>query len=417
MATPKKQISQRKVLSILISGQILAGLGVGINVTGGSILIAQVSGDEGMSGLAVTVAFLGAALVSVPLARIADKHGRRFGLGLGMAIAAVGAIVGLYGTSINSLWLILLAFTMLGAAAASTLQSRFAATDLSLAKHRGRDLSIIVWSGVIGSVIGPNMVPIGMEIGQSMGLPGMTGIFLPPLAGQLLASAIFFIFLRPDPLIQARQMLATARENQPKSAPAYAGNMKIVIFAMTSIALSQFVMNGLMAMTPMHLLHHGGDITIIGITISLHIAGMYGISPLFGIMSDKIGAIPTIIFGQAQLLASMLIVILWAENQNLLMVSLVLLGTGWSAASVAGSVLITQYSPTKIRVKLQGRSDMFTNIAGASGPALSGLLFTQIGFIGLAWILMIPIAIICIYTMQIRGVSKATEAPSPEELL
>lgn len=412
----KRTISQTKVLTILIAGQILAGLGVGINVTGGSILIAEVSGDEGMSGLAVTVAFIGAALASVPLARLADRYGRRVGLGLGMAIAACGAIVGLFGTAISNLWLILLAFTMLGAAAASSLQARFAATDLSAKQHRGRDLSIIVWSTVIGSVIGPNMVPLGMDIGQSIGLPGMTGIFLPPLVGQLLASTIFFVFMRPDPLQQSRELLAAAVANTDVKPAASTANMKLVIFAMVSIALSQFVMNGLMAMTPMHMIHHGADITIIGITISLHIFGMYGISPLFGIMSDKFGAIPTILFGQLQLLASMVLVIFWSANDALLVTSLILLGTGWSAASVAGSTLLNQYSPQNIRVKLQGRSDMFTNIAGASGPAISGLMFAQIGFVGLAWMLLIPIAIICIYSIRFRGVSTKVVTPSPEVL-
>jgi hypothetical protein len=46
-----------------------------------------------------------------------------------------------------------------------------------------------------------------------------------------------------------------------------------------AVALSHATMVALMSMTPVHLREHGASLTIVGFTISLHIAGMYA-SPL-----------------------------------------------------------------------------------------------------------------------------------------
>ena len=64
-------------------------------------------------------------------------------------------------------------------------------------------------------------------------------------------------------------------------------------------------MVSVMAMTPVHLLHHGASLTIIGLTISLHVAGMFALSPVFGILADRVGRVATILLGQVLLAAAL----------------------------------------------------------------------------------------------------------------
>ena len=61
------------------------------------------------------------------------------------------------------------------------------------------------------------------------------------------------------------------------------------------------VMVAVMALTPVHMQDHGSELRIIGITISLHIAGMFALSPVMGWISDRIGPMPTILAGQITL--------------------------------------------------------------------------------------------------------------------
>ena len=76
------------------------------------------------------------------------------------------------------------------------------------------------------------------------------------------------------------------------------------------------------------------------------------------------------------------------------MFGLILLGLGWSAATVGGSALLNDAAPATERVRLQGRSDLAMNLAGALGGAVSGLLLALLGYAGLAWTLLLPITVV-----------------------
>ena len=64
-------------------------------------------------------------------------------------------------------------------------------------------------------------------------------------------------------------------------------------------------------------------------------------------------------------------------------VGLVLLGMGWSAATISGSTLLAESVPQESRVVVQGVSDMLMGAAGAVGGATSGLILSWAGYLGL----------------------------------
>jgi MFS family permease len=67
---------RRRTLVLLTIGQILGGLGIGAAVSVGALAANDLAG-EAWSGLASTVLTLGAAVLAVPLAQLADRQGRR----------------------------------------------------------------------------------------------------------------------------------------------------------------------------------------------------------------------------------------------------------------------------------------------------------------------------------------------------
>jgi len=143
-----------------------------------------------------------------------------------------------------------------------------------------------------------------------------------------------------------------------------------------------------MAMTPVHLVDHGASLVIVGFTISLHIAGMYALSPIFGMMADRIGRIPTVLVGQVLLAMSLLATALGSEVEGWVIVGLILLGLGWSAATVAGSTLLTESTPREMRTRIQGFSDVVMSGSGALGGALSGVVLLMVGYDGLSFVAM-----------------------------
>ena len=60
-----------------------------------------------------------------------------------------------------------------------------------------------------------------------------------------------------------------------------------------------------------------------------------------------------------------------------------LLGVGWSASTIAGSTLLAESVSQEDRVVVQGVSDMLMGVAGAVGGAVSGLVLSWVGYLGL----------------------------------
>ena len=384
---------RRRTLTLLALGQVLSGFGLGASLSVGAIAASNLAG-EAWSGVAATVSTLGAAAVAIPLARLADRHGRRVSLSSAALASALGAAVAVLALVIASAPLLFLGLGLMGAATAGSLQSRFAATDLASAATRGRDLSLVVWSTTLGAVTGPNLAEPGNLIGAALGLPPLAGVFLFPVATQVLAAVAYLGGLRPDPLLESRRLAnrsAIGSAGGPR-AGAGAGNLTLVAVAIATLALSHATMVALMSMTPVHLMHGGATLSVVGFTISLHIAGMFALSPLFGVLVDRLGSFPTIAIGQATLLAAAVVTALGAAHTSLVLIGLILLGLGWSASTVAGSALLSAAAPVARRVALQGRSDLTMNLAGALGGAVAGPLLAVFGYTGLAWLLLLPVA-------------------------
>ena len=295
---------QRRTVRVLTAGQVLSGFGLGSTLSIGALLAEHISGTAAWSGAAATFSTLGAAAWAIPLSRIAYSLGRRKALATGAAFAISGAGLVILAAATMQLWILLVALFLLGAGAATGLQARFAATDLPSSRPKGRDLSTVVWATTFGAVIGPNLFGPGEILGNALGLPEMTGPFLITIVAQLAATLTFWFGLRPDPLLVAMQADPEAVKRTGKRS--FGAAIKTLrahpraAYAVLAISLSHMVMVSVMSMTPVHMKDHGATLVLVGFTISLHIAGMYAFSPIFGWLSDRIGKLPTILLGQAR---------------------------------------------------------------------------------------------------------------------
>jgi len=365
---------------VLITGQVLAGLGMGSTLSVGAILASHVSGSAAFSGMAATMSTLGAATAAIPLAMLANKRGRSLALATGASAAALGAFLCILAAEFQSFAVLLVGLAFVGVGTAVNLQSRFAATDLSEPTTRGRDLSLVVWATTVGAVAGPNLIGPGDNLGQALGLAPLAGPFLFTITAQLLAAVLYLAGLHPDPLRIATELGRTA----VATAKVAVNNPRGVRTGMISIALSHATMVSVMAMTPVHLMDRGATLVIVGFTISLHIAGMYALSPVFGILADRMGRPRTIFIGQLLLAASLLMTSIGADTDGWVMAGLIFLGLGWSASTVAGSALIAESADPLRRTRTQGRADLLMSASGAAGGALAGVVLSLIGYAGLS---------------------------------
>jgi MFS family permease len=164
-----------------------------------------------------------------------------------------------------------------------------------------------------------------------------------------------------------------------------------------------------MAMTPVHLVSHGASLELVGITISLHVLGMYALSPVWGALADRVGREVTIAVGQVLLLAALLLLSVGAESELWVAVGLFTIGLGWSAASVAGATLISESVDVTGRARIQGRADLLMSSAGALGGGAAGLVLAALGYGGLA-LAATGLSVIVLATLAWRGLRRRSTA-------
>ncbi|ODT24777.1 MFS transporter [Microbacterium sp. SCN 69-37] len=393
---------QRRTVTVLAAGQVLGGIAFGATVSLGALLAADLSGNEALSGLATASVTLGAALCAIPLARLAGRRGRRVALTLGNLLALIGIAVVISAAAARSFPLLIVGVVLIGAGNAGNLQSRFAATDLAPAARRGRDLGTVVWATTVGGVLGPLLLTPGEAVGAALRMPPLTGSYAFSIVAQLIAFALYLAALRPDPLLLA-QRLARSGDAQREHIDDL-DRPVAARYAIFAVAGSHVVMASVMAMTPIHLAHLAPEhvTLVVGTTIALHVFGMYGLSPLFGLLADRWGRIATILLGQAVLAASLIVAATMPDSQWAVLVALFLLGAGWSAATVSGAALLTESSPTRLRPRRQGLSDTIMTFSAAVGAVLAGVVLSQIGYGGLAMVALVLVVAVTVLSPYAR---------------
>jgi MFS family permease len=382
-------MAQRRTLRLLFAIQIISGIGVGIGGSVGALLVAELAGVS-ISGLAQSATVVGTALLALPAAEIVRRGGRRPSLAASYVVAAFGSILVVMAAIRGSVPLLFAGFFLFGGATAAGLQARYAAVDLAPATLRGRHLSMIVWATTVGSVAGPNLAAFAGAYLDDYGVPTLAGPFFFSALLFGLAALVLLLLMRPDPAILARTAVQSTQSAPSGEHAGVRAALRTVAsdpsarLGVTAVAVGHLVMIGVMAMTPVHIRSAGHEaaqtLRIVGVVLSLHIAGMYAFAPAIGWVTDRVGRRPVILAGIALLLTACALAGRAGHDPARLAIGLTVLGIGWSSTMVAGSTLLSESVPLHLRTSAQGLSDLIMGLAGASAGALSGVIVQAWGF-------------------------------------
>lgn len=374
---------QKRSLRILLASQVLSGAGLAAGVTVGALLAEDMLGTTGLSGLPAALFTFGSAGAAMAVGTLSDRRGRRSGLAAGYAAGAIGGAGVAVAAVLDNVPLLLLALLVYGAGTATNLQARYAGADLALPERRGTAISSILVGTTLGAVAGPNVVqPVG-RLADTYGIPPLAGPFVLAALAYGLAAVVLMVWLRPDPLLVARDLAAQQdaadaeqrRITGAPAPPARAVDHTALRLGGISMVVTQLVMVAVMTMTPVHMRDHGHGLGATGLVIGLHIAAMFLPSPVTGRLADRHGPRPIAAAGGVALLGAGLVAATAPDDSvPLLAVALILLGLGWNLGLLAGTTLVAAAVPIDGRARVQGRLDVAVALAGATGGLASGFV-------------------------------------------
>lgn len=396
---------QRRSLGVLSGTQALVGLAVAGSIPAGALIAEGVAGNEAAAGFAQTFGVTGAALAALPLARLTLSGGRRRALTAGVLTAALGAVLVVIGAAQLLLPVVYVGCLLVGVASAAGYQARYGAADLAEPHRRGRALSIVVWASTIGAVLGPNLLEASGRLAVSYGLPQLAGPYIVAAVCLALAGLVLQA-LRPDPYLLARTLAVASGDavegarSTLREGVSHVRAHRGAQLGVATVALGHAVMVMVMVMTPVHMRHVDVRLQLIGLVISVHVAGMYALSPLVGWASDRLGRIPVIAVGVLILVAACVLAsVVDAADVVGLGIALFLLGLGWSCTLIAGSTLLVEDVDAADRPAVQGASDLVMNVAGALGGAVAGIVVAVSSYAVLCLVALVPVAILAALTV------------------
>lgn len=372
---------QRRVLRVLVGGQVVGAAALGASVTVGAFVVQDILGAEtSFGGVATATVTTGTAIMSQVLARMMAFGGRRLGLQTGYLLAALGCVIAVLGVEWSSLPLFLSGLFFFGNGQAANLLARYAATDLAEPEERSSAMSRVVFASTFGAVFGPLLVTPAQLAGEEwFGLSRYSGPWLASSIFLFLAAVNTYVRLRPDPLAASGNTFAPQARMSLSAAVRTATSNPGGRLALAAMVVSQATMVAIMTMTPVHLRLHGHE-ALSPYVVSLHIAGMFAFSPLVGRFADRYGRVQAILFGAILLVVASALSATSGDGDILLFPSLWLLGVGWNFGLIGGSSLLVESVGDSVRIRVQGAADLLMGLCGGIAGFSSGFIRRAIGF-------------------------------------
>jgi MFS family permease len=378
---------QRRTLRVLVAGQVLGGAAIGVGAAVSPLLAEEILGVDTYAGLAFSAFVLGAAVAAVPLSRLMARRGRRPGLGAGYGVAALGAAGVVAAAEMGSFPLLLGALVAFGAGNAANLLARYAGADLAEPGRRARSIATVVWATTIGAIAGPNLLGPAGGLAASLGLPRLAGPYVLAAAWNLAAAAVIAGFLRPDPMVVAGLVDTAAPDRSRASVRRQLGLIvasPAATVGLVTMVVAHGVMVAVMTMTPLHLRNHGDSLQVVGVVISLHVAGMYALAPVMGALADRVGPLHLARGAALTLVVATSLSAAGGHRHLLIGAGLTLLGLGWSAATISGAALLTAAVGDLDRARVQGAADLTMGLVAASCGVGASAVSAAFGYAALS---------------------------------
>jgi MFS family permease len=379
---------QRRTLRVLTGAQLFSGLG-GSGAAAAALLALDITGRESLASVPLALLVAGSSAAVVPISALSRRAGRRVGLAVALGIAALGAGGVVLAGVLASFALLCAASALFGVGNTAVMLARYAAADLSTPSQRGRAIGRVVFATTFGGVAGPNLLAPAGSVATALGLPQLTGLFLVSVVAFALAGLVLWALLRPDPLQIAVAVDPDAVVQDDRSDPPPVPLRRLLapsaaLTGLATVVTANFVMVAVMAMAPVHMVGEGHSLQLVGLVVSLHVAGMFAPSPLTGRLTDRFGPLPVTAVAAVLLVAAGVLSAASGHDAMGFAVGLFLLGVGWNAGLIAGSTLLASAVPIAQRPRIEGVGELGMGVAAASATAVAGPVVGLAGYATLA---------------------------------
>ena len=323
--------------------------------------------NKALATLTSTSYIIGAALCMLPASFFMKRFGRRAGFQFGTSMGIAGAALACVAMWLHSFWLLCLAILVLGGYNAFGQYYRFAAADAASQDFKAKAISLVMASGILGGIIGPELSKYSKDMFPIPFLGAYASLILFCIATMVLLS-----FIRIPPPSEAERKEPARPLAAVMAQPAF-------IVAVTSSAIGYGIMSLLMTATPLAMSFCGHPYNSAALVIQWHAIGMFAPSFFTGSLIKRFGVLNVMFCGMLLEGACVAVALSGLEVAHFWW-ALVLLGIGWNFLYVGGTTLLTDCYRASEKAKAQGMHDFLVFVVTATSSFSSGLLINRSGW-------------------------------------
>src|SRR5262245_28776782 len=399
--------------------QAFMGAGTQLGYGIGPLMVVALTGSASLAGLTVALFGISRFLVAYPVGRIPDRHGRKPGIYLGLALALLGTITVGLAMLLHGVVALIVGMLIFGMGISAAQQMRVAATDMFPPRLRALALGFVATGSLLGIVISPGLMGLAEIVAPRSGLEpiALPWLMVPAL---IVAGMVLVSFVHPDPREIGINLGRYYPDEKPPPkreavAPGSFSAAALWRNAPTRLAIisncaGQGNMSIVMVLTSLVLAHHGHSLTAITVSHMFHSVGMFGFTIPLGRLADRCGREAVMYPGVAITLAGALFVTFGAQYWSVTLGTF-LVGLGWSAANVASTALIADHAETVHRGRAIGVSDSGAGFMTVVAAAVTGPLVEHAGLpaagIAAALIAVVPLLLLALALMSRRGAARS----------
>jgi MFS family permease len=360
-------------------------LGVALPMT---IIMAGLAGlmlapTTALATLPASLSTLAGFLAAAPFSFLMGRRGRKIGFAAGGACAIFGSLTGVWSLFADNFILLCIAHLALGAALACYQYFRFAAAEMVRTEWQPVAISLILTSGLIAALVGPQIFIIAKDALAPI-----------PLAGAYLALAVFSV-IGLIPLALAK--LPATPINPPQTLTQRLTALSVlkrrpVRLAVGLGAVSQGVMVFLMVPTPLAMIGCGFDEAVAGDVIRWHVVAMFAPSFFTGFLIKRFGIQTIAIIGLA-LLSMASIGALSGLTALHFYGSLILLGVGWNFTFIAATTMLNTVVRDGEKALVQGANDTVIALISTIAAFAAGAIIADFGWAVLATVALVVVLV------------------------
>ena len=344
---------------------------------------------SGVSWLSI-VSQVGCVAAIVGITRVTLRQGRRLALVAGMGLMLAASMLGLVSALLDVDLLLYLVAFLLGAGLATNWYIPFAATDFSPKTSRASDFSYVLSMTAIGMALGSPVVNYTYYLEQQVELPlGVIGFTLCMLC---CVASVIILWFGLHPIADTMQQSEHLSEDDVRFRFMEAPGASAAIVTLTAMIL---VIDLLWATTTVYVvsseneLYGTQSLMLVGAAQILSSLIGYGISPLFGVVADRLGRTRVVATGYGLAVIGCLILVVAASETMWVLAAIVILGVGKVAVMVATGALLIDAVPRHHRVILQGWAGGISVAVAPLGTIMAFLGMPRLAAIGIIVLIIV----------------------------